>query len=184
MNMKYFIGFLAIVGVIILTVILVIRGFSGEKVVEKPKLNTYSGTSTVLQLTIDGEVNAQQDHQAIRMTVGRSETRIEVLKGYEYQVVNSKTYQNTQESYTAFLSSLELLGYTKGSENSELKDERGYCPSGTRNIFAIYDGIHEVQRYWKTSCGDGNFKGEHTRIISLFKKQIPDFGAVTKGVKL
>lgn len=173
--MRYFLGFLASIGLIILVFILVLRGLSGDPVKEgQTPLSDYANTDAVVRLTVDGRIISEQEHQAYQITVGRSETRVETLRGYEYDTVESRTYENNQESFTNFLRALELAGFTKGVEGADNRDERGVCATGRRYVFEVLSGTSEVQRYWSTSCGgQGTFKGNAAEVKLLFDKQIP-----------
>jgi len=172
--MRYFIGLLASIGLIILVFILVLRGFGGNSTTtsENP-LTDYANTDALVRLTVDGRIVSEQEHRAYQITVGRSEVRVETLKGYEYETIETRTYTNNQESYYSFLRALDLAGYTKGAEDGENTDERGVCADGQRHIYEILSGTSEVQRYWTTSCGGGTFKGEAPIVRQLFEKQVP-----------
>lgn len=186
--MKYFLGFIASIGLIILVFVLILRGFSGgnknEQIV-KP-LVEYANTSTQVRLTVDGPIVSEQEHQAYRITVGKDGNQIETLQGYQYLPIETKTYDNNQESYANFLRALDMAGFTKGNAKSQNKDERGICPNGSRLIMEILKGTQREQRYWTTSCGGGNFRGNSANIRQLFNKQIPqsDFGKMTGRLRL
>jgi hypothetical protein len=188
--MRYFLGFLASIGLIILVFVLVLRGFGGdsEKTLQNP-LTDYSSTDAIVRMTVDGPIIAEQQHQAYRISVGRSETRIETLQGYEYETIESKTYDNNQQAFFNFLRAIELDGFTKGlaKADSQTQDERGVCATGNRFVFEIMSGTSQVQRYWTTSCGNqGTFKGNAQRVKQLFDRQIPlpDFPKMTGRLKV
>ena len=178
--MKYFFGFLASVGLIILTIVLIVRSFSGnDKPVNAPApLIDYANTSVEMQYTIDGPINSDVEHKALRITVGQDAATAEVLSGYNQNVTQSKTYPSNQAAYAEFLRALDLAGYTKGNTDASLKDERGYCPNGYRYNFDIVDGSDTKQHFWSTSCGsgEGSSRGKTRQIISLFQEQVPDYG--------
>jgi hypothetical protein len=187
--MRYFLGFLAAIGLIVLVIFLVLRGFSGGSEQAKPKpMTDYANTDTIVRMTVDGPIIAEQQHQAYRISIARSETRIETLQGYEYETIESKTYENNQESFTNFLRAIDLAGYARGVKaDSQTQDERGVCATGNRFIFEIINGTREVQRYWSTSCGkQGTFKGDGARVKQLFDRQIPqpDFPRMTGRLRL
>lgn len=184
--MKYFIGFIAIVALIILVFVLIVRGFSGGAKDEphKTNLSDYSNTSTVMRFTTEGPVTANQDYDEVRITVGRDANTIEIVSGYQGTVVQAKTYPNNSDAYGEFLRSLQLLNYTQGNNSPELADERGYCPNGNRYVYEIVSGISTVQRYWIGSCGAGTFKGNSQVIRQLFRKQIPDYQTITQNVNV
>lgn len=187
--MKYFFGFAAVLLLILITFILIWRGLTGGGGGEQdvpPPLSDYTFTSTAMRLTIDGEVNSQQEHQAIRIIVSRSESRLEVLNGYDRVLADSKSYASNQEAYAVFLLALDRMGYTQGDDDPDLRDERGFCPTGKRYIYEIVDGTDVIQKYWSSSCGkdQGTFEGVSKSILSLFKKQIPDYRQLTRKVDL
>lgn len=174
--MKYFFGFLASIGLVILVFVLVLRGFGGKHGVARNPLTDYANSDAIVRITVDGPIVSDQQHQAYRITVGRSEMRIETLQGYQYDPIDTKTYQNTQEGYANFLRALDIAGFTKGTKDpdSQAQDERGVCAFGDRYIFEIINGTSQVERYWSTTCGgQGTFKGNTVTAKRLFDKQIP-----------
>jgi hypothetical protein len=187
--MKYFFGFLVSIGLVVIVVILVIKGFSGggsSKQQQSP-LSDYAGTSSVMQLTVSGPIVGDQQFQSYRILVGREQTTIETRLGYEGNVVDQRSYDNNQESYTNFLRALDAAGFTKGDKKSPNKDERGMCANGDRYVLQIKTGSSDVQRFWSTTCrGQGNFKGNSQEVRKLFNAQIPqiDFSKLTNSLKL
>jgi hypothetical protein len=185
--MKYFLGFIASIGLIVLVFVLILRGFSGNKTDEIPKpLVDYANTSTEVRLTIDGPIIAEQEHQSYRITVSNSQTEIQTMQGYEYMPIETKTYDNNNNSYANFLRALDMAGFAKGNSKSPNKDERGVCHNGQRMIMEIMKGSERVQRYWTTTCGGGNFRGNHANVRQLFNRQIPqaDFTKLTGRLRL
>lgn len=172
--MRFIIGFLVTIGLIILAFILIFRS-SGTPAVTTPDINKYASTSVVMQFTIDGPVNADQDHRETRITVGQSQTTMTTLSGYQGTVIQSKSYDNNITAYTDFLHALQLNGFSKGSKTSSIQDDRGQCPLGTRYIYEIIDGAQNVQRFWHSTCGTGNFRGTTSVINALFIRQAPDY---------
>jgi hypothetical protein len=183
--MKYFLGFLATVALVIVVFILVIRGFTSNRT---PKdafvLADHTNSSMSVVLTVDGRVNADQDHQGYRILIDRNEAKLETYKGYQNQITDSKTYANNTEAYGTFLRALDLAGFSKGDDESKQTDERGVCANGTRYIYEIKDGPKGDKRYWATSCGGGTFKGKDQTVQQLFERQIPDFSPMTSRLDL
>jgi hypothetical protein len=177
--MKFIIGFLVTIGLIILAFILIFRGNGGGPAVTTPDITRYSNTNVVMQLTIDGPVNADQTHRMTRITVGQSQVTITTLQGYQNTVIKSKSYDNNSTAYTVFLHALQIQGYSKGSNLASLKDERGVCPLGSRYIYEVIDGAQDTQRYWHSTCGTGSFKGNVPTINTLFTTQVPDYNDIT-----
>lgn len=182
--MKYFFGFLASIGLIIFVIVLIVRGFTGggDKKVNIPApLSDYANTSVQMQYIMDGPTVADQERRSLRITVGQDESSIEILEGYNQNVVASKSYLSNESAYGEFLRALDVAGYTKGAEDEKSKqnsDERGFCPSGYRFSFDIVDGSSRKQHLWATSCGSkqGTFKGKTPAVRTLFEDQIPDYG--------
>lgn len=176
--MKYFLGFLASIGLIVFVFILIVRGFtgSGSKKAPVTPLTDYANTSVQMEYTMDGPINADQSHKAVRITVGQNQVSIETLTGYDQTVAQTKTYDNNQASYSTFLRALDIAGYSKGNPDKSKKDERGYCPTGTRYSYDIVDGSDTKQHFWSASCSSpGTFKGNVSQIRVLFQAQIPDY---------
>jgi hypothetical protein len=102
--MRYFIGFLVTIGLIILLIVILLQGGSKSKVPSTSKtLESYSTTAATVRLTIDGPVNADQSHEALRITVGQDQTTFDQLQGYQGNVVKSQSYANNETSYNVFL---------------------------------------------------------------------------------
>lgn len=181
--MRYITGILIAIGLVVLTIILIVKALGGgggsSEAPRQIDLNSYASTSAVMQMTIDGPVNADKTHNQIRVTVGRDETTLDILKGYQGNVVSTKTFANNQDSYAQFLHALNVAGFTKGNTDPNLRDERGYCPTGERFIFKAISGDQDVMRWWKSSCGQGNFRGRSDVIRILFKAQVPDYTRLT-----
>lgn len=178
--MRYFFGFIFIVLLILITLILVIRGFHSHTTTSKVDLAKYASTNTVMQLTEDGPITADQTHEGIRITVGQYADTIQVYRGYENNIIQSKSYASNQAAYAEFLRALQLLNYTTGNTNPALADPRGYCPQGERFTFQIIndDGTN-AQNYWATSCGgQGTYAGNLVATQNLFHAQIPDYGTI------
>ncbi|HJQ07888.1 MAG TPA: hypothetical protein VJ836_00220 [Candidatus Saccharimonadales bacterium] len=184
--MRYFLGFLAAIGLVVIVFILIFRGLSGDRDAPKDQavLTDYARTNTITRLTLDGPIIADQVHQAVRISVGRNQNKIELIQGYQNQVVQEKTYPNNEDAYHVFLRALQLLGYTKGSDDPARADERGQCPTGQRYVFEVINDSSSVQRFWSTSCGGGTFGGNTNAVRDLYRKQIPDYTQITRGWKV
>lgn len=187
--MRYFLGFLVAIGLIVLVFILVLHGFSGGNKNKATKTQTalvdYATTNTTMQLTMDGPITADQKHQGIRISVGRSESKIELYQGYQNDVTLTKTYANNQDGYAQFLRALDLAGYTKKNTDASRRDERGVCATGKRYIYEIM-GSGDTQRTWSSSCsnGQGSFIGNGPQVRTLFEQQIPEYSQLTTNTGL
>ena len=185
--MRYFLAAIVVIFFIIIVFVLVLQGFTGTgQPVPKSNLTQYAYTDTVMQYTVDGPVTANQTHMGIRVTIGQYASTIQVYEGYQNDVLRSQTFNNNQSSYYVFLRALELLDYTSGIKSPALADPRGYCPTGNRFTYQIIneDTSTNIQNYWSSTCGQGNFTGETGQINSLFVAQIPDYAQFTEGTGL
>jgi hypothetical protein len=182
--MKYFFGFLAAVTLIVVVFILIIRGLGGGRPKLQTQLIDYAKTQTIVRMTVEGPVKADQDQRSVTTTVGRSTNIIELRQGYQNNVIDTKSYASNEEAYATFLRALDLQGYTKGNDDPDREDSRGVCPTGRVYTFEIVTGSSNVQRFWTTSCGGGTFKGKTDIIRRLFRAQIPEYAKVTRNTGL
>lgn len=186
--MRYIVGLLLGIGLIVLTFILIFKAFSGGGSSQQNKatdLNDYATTNAIVRYTVDGVTNSDQIHNKIRITVSKDTVLYEQIQGYEGKLVNSKSYENNTQSYANFLRALQIAGYTTGDKNFD-DDERGYCPNGRRYIYEAIDGGDTLVRWWSTSCSQsiGNFEGNNATVRDLFRRQVPDYSKLTTGVKI
>lgn len=187
--MRYIIGLLLGIGLIVLTFILIFRAFSGDDAPRQRAidLNDYANSTAVMRLTIDGDINSEQEHNRVRITVSRDQVLFEHVQGYEGKLAQSNTYPSNNQAYATFLRALQLAGYTNGNpDDPEGEDERGYCPRGQRYIYEAVDGGEEIFRWWSTSCSadQGNFTGSPSTVRSLFQRQVPDYNERVRSIDL
>jgi len=106
--MRYLIGFLGIIAILILIIVLIVRGGGGStKGPGSVDLADYLTSSSQVRMTIDGPVSASETHQAVRISVNQNEATIDIIRGYEGNVDVSKTYPMNPNSYAAFMISLK-----------------------------------------------------------------------------
>jgi hypothetical protein len=184
--MKYFLGFLAVIVLVIVVFVIVLRGFTGgsNKPKEQINLMDYTNSQTVVKFTATGPVTADPNHQGYRITVGRDANTIEVVQGYQNNVTQAQTYTNNSAAYADFLRALQLQNFTQGISDPARSDNRGVCPNGTRYTFEIENAGQTVQRYWSTSCGGGTFQGNANSVRGLFQRQIPDYPKMSAKLQL
>jgi hypothetical protein len=184
--MKYFVGFLVTLGLIIILIFLLFRGGGKPKapLVHKT-LDSYASTSTEMRFTIDGPVNADSQHNQVQITVSNSDVTFEQLQGYNGNVVSTQTYVNNQNSYIVFLRALTLAGFTKGSNTPALTDERGYCPLGDRYVVEVIQNDQDIEHYWATNCsGPKTYLGDINLTADLFKAQVPNYQGLVNNISL
>lgn len=183
--MRYFIYIIVTLGLLFLVIFLL---FHGGKKPATPQLTAqtlpgYASSDAEAIMTIDGPVNAVQNHTQIRVTVGRDAVTYEQLQGYSGDVVKTQQYANTQDAYAVFLISLARAGYTKGDNNPKATDERGFCPLGDRYVFQFTQDNRDLQRYWITSCGGPKtYFGPLSLTVRLFQLQVPNYPELTSGI--
>lgn len=193
--MRYFIGFLVTIGLLIILIVLLLTGGHGgnnpspvpQKPVTTSQLAAYANTATVARLVIDGQINANQTHTALRITVGENDVTYEQIQGYQGTVVNKQVYANNQSAYSNFLYAIGRAGFTRGDNDPKLANEKGFCPLGQRYTFELMDGDRDIQRYWGTSCGGSapkTYKGNLDLSITLFQLQVADYQTLTQNVQL
>lgn len=178
--MRYLIGFLGIIAILILIIVLIVRGGGSGTAPGEIDLADYLTSTSQVRYTIDERVQADQTHEVTRISVNQNEATLDIMQGYEGHIVKSKTYLNNSPAYAAFLMALKRSGYTEGNHNKDVQDERGFCPLGKRYVYELFDDGKQVQRLWNTSCGDaGTFRGKSSTIQKLFELQIPDYDDLT-----
>lgn len=181
---------LVVIGLIWLIFILFSRalGGGGGTVSRQQQIDmvSYANTDAVASMYVDGPINANEEHQAYRITVSREQTRIERISGYENNVVREATFPSNTNAYADFLKSLERAEFDKDVKPNVTKDERGFCPLRSRYIFAFNNSNEEIIRSWTTGCGGGNMTGSFNLIKQLFIKQVPDkqYNEIMRGSRL
>jgi hypothetical protein len=188
--MRYIFGILAVMVVIITAIVIIAtRDSSNTEVVDQAsrqiELINYVDKAATLKFTISGELNSEEEHNAIRISVSRNRRTLEILKGYSGRVATSRTWSNTNGAYENFLHALKNAGFSS-SQVSEYESEKGVCPFGTRNLYELTEGNEEHLRLWSSSCddSDGNFAGDDSLVRRLFSAQIPDYRELTKKIRL
>ncbi len=186
--MRYFVGFIITIGLIIVLILMLFGGGSKDKT-KLPQstktLDSYSTTNAEARMTIDGPVNANQIHKKLQINVSKDEVTYKQYTGYEGKVTKRSSYQNNQNAYANFLRALAVAGFTRGSLDEQLKDERGQCPLGSRYIFEFIQDDKQIERYWATSChGQKSFLGAFDINVQLFEAQVPDFDKVNNNFSL
>lgn len=184
--MRYFVGFLIAIGLIILLIFLLVSGGNKPKNPVTPRtLPSYATRDSEVSMVLDGPVNSQQEHNQIRITVDRNAVIYQQIRGYNDNVVNQQTFANTQAAYEVFLRALDHAGFTKGNRSPELADERGYCPLGQRYIFELQDSGDRLERFWATSCGKPKtYLGVTSLTVTLFQNQVPGYDNLTASIQL
>ncbi len=183
--------FLAIIIGLVLIVMLITRLGNPKKSPSKPapvvkplKLADYSSRDSKVILIIDGRLNGDDVHRAIRISVSRGQRQLEVIQGYQGYVIKSYSFDNNLDAYKQFINALDYSGFAK-EKTATIKDPAGMCPNGNRYVYELLDNNDQKMYRWGASCsGMGNSGGNHPNILSLFKKQITDYDNLVRNVEL
>lgn len=139
-----------------------------------------------VRYTMYGVVNGQEIHRDIRITIGPGTRLIEVVQGYNGQVIKSEEFPNTSEAYRTFAAALNGAGYalSVGPEGRGIEDQS--CPLGRRYAYEVAPDSNDISRTWSTSCAtnQGTFGGNAQQVRSLFQRQIPDYEQFVRGIRL
>ncbi|HSX15686.1 MAG TPA: hypothetical protein VLF40_02760 [Candidatus Saccharimonadales bacterium] len=175
------------IGLVILVIVLLIKGFSGgsSNTIKPINVGKYGYTNAIATLVADGPTNLNQLHFQVRISVSATEVEIDQINGYQGDVVKSQTYPNNASAYTAFLQSLQLQGFSKGIKSSV--DYRGFCPQGSRYLYTFTNEQEELVNSWSSSCGgQGTFRGNAPATRNLFRAQVVpvDFSKFISGTNI
>jgi hypothetical protein len=183
--MRYFFYLLGLFS-LILVISLIYLGFHHPNTssVKSVAMSDYANTNASVSFTINGFTTGDESHRIIKITINNQSRMIEILSGYQGNVINSSTTPNNVAAFQAFLAGLQTEGY-----NLQRKDSvslLGQCPLGDQDIFDT-SGISNVpSELWTTTCSasDGTFAGDFGNVQQLFQNQIPDYGDFVAGVTL
>lgn len=150
-------------------------------------LSNYDNSpSASISWTQQGRIVGNNQFNSIRVTITPTFRRLEILNGYENQVVKTSVYDNNQPAYNTFASSLDLLKFGKDRTVSN-SNVQGACPFGNRFLYNFSADNQQYVNTWSDSCSTTNGTyggGNATSTAQLFRNQIPDYGRQTSGVSL
>jgi hypothetical protein len=176
------------IGLVVLVIVLIVKAVSGptSAPTSQTNLTNYATTPNVnVSVLIDAPTNIDQDHRQVKITVGPTQNEIDIIQGYQGTVINRMTYPNNTAAFSTFLQTLKLLNFSKGRVGTT--NYSGYCPTGERYVYSLYNGTNNVFNYWSTSCGgQGTFQGNASAVLLQFSLQIPstDFEQLTGSISL
>jgi hypothetical protein len=153
------------------------------KVAQK-NLAEYADTAAQAVLETRGEINGEDLHRQLRITVSSSSRTLEIIQGYNDNVISTTSFANTPAAYSAFLSALQQTGFNLTRRTTASPD--GFCPTG-RVYNYILNNTGDTKsnvNLWNSSCGGGTAAGQRSTIRSLFQDQITDYNQLTSGVNL
>lgn len=179
--LRYIVGVLVAIGLLIVIFALIfLRGPSSPA--PKPiDLASLANTGSKVQLTIDGQVTADSEHRAIRITVGASSSELDIIGGYNGNIISSHSVNNNTQAYYVFLKALQTAGFNIGKNDNSYNP--GFCPLGQRHLYKVISaGGQAVQHLWGSTCGGGTFQGDSSLVITLFENQIPNYSSYTSDI--
>jgi hypothetical protein len=152
---------------------------------ETTNLIDHIDDGSLVRLTIEGPVNADELHRANVITVASDSRALDVYKTYSDQNALSQSYGNNPSAYTDFMQALNDAGFTKERKPTSQHDEKGACPSGQRYIYELISNDRVTMRLWSSSCNDKRetFGGNESVVRMLFESQIPDYTKAVNSVK-
>lgn len=168
---------LVCIGLVWLIFLLLSRAFSPSASTPtdtRKALSSYATTDAVITMGINGPIQADQEFRSLRISVSRSQAQISLIRGFEGQVIRQETLANNSESYTNFLKALSKAQFDRPVKTTVSDDERGFCPLRNRFIYTLDNAGSNIFRAWTSSCGTGNFNGNHELVRQLFIAQIPE----------
>lgn len=174
---------------ILFTVILIFfRGGqppTAPKTEELKPLPDYATTNAEVSMTLDGRINAEEEHRAIRVTVSQYLRTLDVLKGYSGNIASSQSFSNSQDAYAVFLRAINEAGFLLRNKDYKVDDERGKCPLGQRYVFELNEAGDSLSRLWSSTCSKvGTLEGSAATLQTLFKRQITNYNQLTADIRL
>lgn len=179
---------LVAIGLVVLVIVLIVKALVGPPTAPSSQtditsyVNMPNASATLL---VDAPTNVDQDHRQVKITVSATQNEIDVIQGYQGTVIANQSYANNSSAFAAFLQTLKLMNFSKGTVSSA--NYQGYCPAGDRYVFTFNNGEKDLFKYWSTSCGgQGTFGGNVGQVLEQFRRQIPqaDFDQLTSDVSL
>jgi hypothetical protein len=178
-------------GIFFLVLIGALLIFGGGKKAPAPTgpvlkpLPSYATTGSDVSLTIDGQINGDDQHRAIKITVNQNQRVLQIIQGYSGNVIDSHSFSNSQDAYSAFLNALNTTGYLIKIPNSS-DNYASRCPLSNRYIMRLDQGSNNLSTLWTTDCGakTGSFGGDFGTVEALFQDQITNYQELTSQVVL
>ncbi len=181
--------FVIIAAVLLIVVgIIIFGGGSNNKKAPNPSqaLPSYSDTDAQVQMITDGQVNGDDLHRQIRITIGRGTRKIDIIQGYQGHVIFTKSFSNNEDAYNIFLQAIYGANFTK-SRKTNIIYEYSVCALGQHYTYNLINtGSNSTNlSLWTTSCGANGTSAANTPLLqSLFNNQIPDYDTITGDVQL
>ncbi len=173
--------FLSILGVVIFIVVMIViiasHGPAPSKTLRKPIDPTtynYPGSS-ITQITT-GNLVANSNRQAVKITVSQDQVSIYLLNTYNQTISKTQSFSNNSTAYGIFLEAMQNNLFTT-SRPSLYKYTFATCPLGQTYQYQLSSNAKMVSDLWSTSCSNaqGTFAGYGSAIRTLFNLQVPNY---------
>ncbi len=181
---KYIIGFFIVLGLLVLLIVLLLGGSKHGSTPKSIYLPNYANKiNSSVSMTMNGPIVSNQTHNSLTITASSSDVTYNLYLGYDGNVVKSKVYNNTENSYRALLYALFYAGFDQGNNDPKLSNSTGYCAQGDVYIFTLTNNNQTISKYWASNCSStpSTYNGQLGSTISLFKQQVPDYYSLTSN---
>lgn len=180
---RYIFGFVLAIILLIVIAILVLSNNGSSNNSGVPLTKDYNYSSSV-ELTIQGPIVATSQHNFDQIEVNSGNVLFRLYKGYSGQnLIESKIFNNSSQSYLAFLSALKQAGFGLVSHNSNPESSLGYCSYGDVYNFKLTQNNDVVLRSWATNCSGTphTLLGNVNYIVQLFENQVPNYNTLVQN---
>lgn len=143
----------------------------------------YANRDSKVVFVVDGPIIAEEDHRSVRITVGRGSRTLEIIKGYQNNVIESHRFDNNKDAYKTFLYAIARYNFAK-KRTTKLENVTGACPQSQRYLLQLYDNNDKKQDLWTATCTKGTSGADYAQIRVLFQKQIPDYSKLLGSTQL
>ncbi len=149
-------------------------------------LPDYSSSLAQVSFTLDGPINGDDVHRQVKITVDQFQRKLDIIGGYNGNIIEEQNFGNNQQAYDIFLRSLNNSGFMARVKKPKITDERGQCPLGRRFIFELNDGGDVLSHAWTTSCGGtlGTLGVNSATLQELFQAQVTNYDQVISKAKI
>lgn len=186
--MRYLLGVFAAVFVLIAAIFWIVTSGDPEPstpVERATVLTDYADSAAKVVYELRGELVAEEQRRSIRITIDRNQRLIEVLDGYQQNVMQRKTFSNNSAAFEEFVYGLSRAGFAE-EQDAEFDSEMGVCPNGNITVYKLVEDGEDVSRLWGSTCSnnDGSFDGNRRTVKDLFEDQIPGYDDIEDTVEL
>jgi hypothetical protein len=159
------------------------KNSSKPEPVKAATLTDYVTSDSKMTLTVSGMINGDDIHRSIRISVDANDRQLEVIQGYQNNVIQRNNFVNNMSAYDSFVHALARTGFGKVRKTSET-EERGVCATGQRYTFDVTDKGKSVSHTWAGTCTRGTSLARAPEVLQLFRAQITGYSKLTSGVNL